>query len=150
MHPHHFYQKLMQGNIISFNAKKIFINNQRIVSTKIHERSYWHGILLSVNTSPCHIYKLFFKDFDSFIILVYPISQISFPSLFTRFVSHNPIIRHNFIILPSKLQHEYLWLYISTKSGSIFKTITEIHRKEIIRMELLNWRDQTDQDSFEQ
>ena len=50
------------------------------------------------------------------------------------------IIRYNFIILTSKLQHEYLWFYISAKNGSVFKTIPEIHRKEIIRMKLLNWR----------
>ena len=50
------------------------------------------------------------------------------------------IMRHNFIILTSKLQREYLWFYISAKNGSVFKTIPEIHRKEIIRMELLNWR----------
>ena len=49
-------------------------------------------------------------------------------------------MRHNFIILTSKLQHEYLWFYISAKNGSVFKTIPEIHRKEIIRMKLLNWR----------
>ena len=48
------------------------------------------------------------------------------------------IFRYNFIILTSKLQHEYLWFYISAKKGSVFKTIPEIHRKEIIRMELLN------------
>ena len=50
------------------------------------------------------------------------------------------IMRHNFIILTSKLQRENLWFYISAKNGSVFKTIPEIHRKEIIRMELLNWR----------
>ena len=49
-------------------------------------------------------------------------------------------MRHNFIMLTSKLQREYLWFYISAKKGSVFKTIPEIHRKEIIRMELLNLR----------
>ena len=47
------------------------------------------------------------------------------------------IIRYNFIILTSKLQHEYLWFYISAKNGSVFKTIPKIHRTQIIRMELL-------------
>ena len=50
------------------------------------------------------------------------------------------IMRHNFMILTPKLQRENLWFYISAKNGSVFKTIPEIHRKEIIRMELLNWR----------
>ena len=49
-------------------------------------------------------------------------------------------MRHNFMILTPKLQRENLWFYISAKNGSVFKTIPEIHRKEIIRMELLNWR----------
>ena len=66
--------------------------------------------------------------------------MISFPLLHTIFVSQNSIIRYRFINLKFKFKQEYLWFYMSTKNGSVFKTIPEIHRKEIIRMELLNWR----------
>ena len=50
------------------------------------------------------------------------------------------IMRHNFITLTSKLQREYLWFYISANNGSVLKTIPEMHKKENISMELLNWR----------
>ena len=38
----------------------------------------------------------------------------------------------------SVLHHEYLWVYISAKNGSVFKTIPEIDRKKSTKMELLN------------
>ena len=39
----------------------------------------------------------------------------------------------------SELHHEYLWVYISAKNGSVFKTIPEIHRKKSTKMELLKF-----------
>ena len=59
---------------------------------------------------------------------------------FTIFVSHKSVIWHNFILHSSVLHHEYLWVYISAKNGSVVKTIPEMYRKKYRKAEYVQRR----------
>ena len=93
----------MQRNIMSVNAKKIFINNTSIVSTSIHN-FLLYVIFLSFNIATCHIYFIFPRRFGKF----HNFCASSFRDLFLFtihiiiFVSHKSIIWHSFSIHTSR------------------------------------------------
>ena len=128
---------MVSGNLISFDAKKIFMNNTSLVSTRIH-KIFLYVIFLYFNISPLsHLYP------PSYILKVIWLLCILFQRLsytyisFTKFALHKSTIWQNSIMHISILHHEYLWVYISTNNGSVVQTIPEMCRKKSIRIELL-------------
>ena len=49
------------------------------------------------------------------------------------------IIRHNFTMHTSVLHHEFFWVYISPKNGSVVKMILEIDRKNPLGWSYWTW-----------
>ena len=69
---------------------------------------------------PCLIYIPLSMDFEFFINFEHPFSDITIYLLtFTIFVSHKSVILHDFIIHSTLFHHQYLWVYISAKNGSV-------------------------------